>query len=121
MPRVSCAGRRRVRTREAGSPAPWAVWLAARSAPASAARLARSTACSEFPIAAIAAAAITTATVVSAVIGKITQPSFRDGPKDQTSDVQLHIGESRDSRFARSGRAPEGRLTPSILQPTAGL
>src|SRR5260370_9428468 len=23
---------------------------------------------------------------------------FRDGPKDQTSDVQLHIGESRDSR-----------------------
>src|SRR5712672_4243757 len=27
-------------------------------------------------------------------------PSFRDGPKDQTSDVQLHIGESRDSGFA---------------------
>jgi hypothetical protein len=25
---------------------------------------------------------------------KYTQ-SFRDGPKDQTSDVQLHIGESR--------------------------
>ena len=25
--------------------------------------------------------------------------SFRDGPKDQTSDVQLHIGESRDSGF----------------------
>src|SRR5229473_398724 len=30
--------------------------------------------------------------------------SFRDGPKDQTSDVQLHIGESRDSGFAL--RAP---------------
>ena len=25
--------------------------------------------------------------------------SFRDGPKDQTSDVQLHIGESRDCGF----------------------
>src|SRR6266702_7428571 len=24
-------------------------------------------------------------------------PSFRDGPKDQTSDAQLRIGESRDS------------------------
>src|SRR5882762_4742811 len=54
--------------------------------------------------------------------------SFRDGPPelgftrvqqhhcpsrqkptwmDQTSDVQLHIGESRDSGFARSARAPE--------------
>src|SRR5882724_7074456 len=30
--------------------------------------------------------------------------SFRDGPKDQTSDVQLHIGESRDSGFAASRR-----------------
>src|SRR5580704_6156592 len=30
--------------------------------------------------------------------------SFRDGPKDQTSDVQLHIGESRDSGFASSTR-----------------
>src|SRR5260370_18025095 len=29
----------------------------------------------------------------------IQTPSFRDGPKDQTSDVQLHIGESRDSGF----------------------
>src|SRR6266446_5636396 len=68
MPRVLCAGRRRVPTKAAGSPAPWAVWLAARLAPASVARWAPSTACSEFPIAAITAAAITTATVVSAVI-----------------------------------------------------
>src|SRR3979411_2967726 len=30
--------------------------------------------------------------------------SFRDGPKDQTSDVQLHIGESRDSGFASAMR-----------------
>src|SRR6266853_2914490 len=30
--------------------------------------------------------------------------SFRDGPKDQTLDVQLHIGESRDSGFASSTR-----------------
>jgi hypothetical protein len=33
------------------------------------------------------------------------QPPFRDGPKDQTSDVRLHIGESPDSRFALT-RAP---------------
>src|SRR6266478_9101957 len=31
------------------------------------------------------------------------KPSFRDGPKDQASDVQLHIGESRDSGFALRG------------------
>jgi hypothetical protein len=30
-------------------------------------------------------------------------PSFRDGQQDQTSDVQLHIGESR----LRASRAPE--------------
>src|SRR5260221_10322366 len=30
--------------------------------------------------------------------------SFRDGPKDQTSDVQLHIGESRDSGLDASHR-----------------
>jgi hypothetical protein len=30
--------------------------------------------------------------------------SFRDGPKAQTSDVQLHIGESRDSGFDASHR-----------------
>jgi hypothetical protein len=29
----------------------------------------------------------------------IHTPSFRDGPKDQTSDVQLQIGESKDSGF----------------------
>ena len=28
--------------------------------------------------------------------------SFRDGPKDQTSDVRQHIGESLDSGFTRS-------------------
>jgi hypothetical protein len=33
-------------------------------------------------------------------------PSFRDGPQDQTPDVQLRIGESRDSGFALP-RAPE--------------
>src|SRR5712664_1069870 len=32
--------------------------------------------------------------------------SFRDGPKDQTSDVQLHIGEFRDSGFARFHSRP---------------
>src|SRR2546429_2902927 len=34
----------------------------------------------------------------------IQTPSFRDGPKDQTSDVQLHIGESRDSGFDAAHR-----------------
>jgi hypothetical protein len=29
----------------------------------------------------------------------VDSPSFRDGPKDQTSDAQLRIGESRDSGF----------------------
>jgi hypothetical protein len=29
----------------------------------------------------------------------IQSPSFRDGPKDQTSDAQLRIGESRDSQM----------------------
>ena len=40
--------------------------------------------------------------------------SFRDGPKDQTSDVQLHIGESQDSGFARLTRA---RNDISIAEP----
>src|SRR3981189_228037 len=34
--------------------------------------------------------------------------SFRDGPKDQTSDVQLHIGEPRDSGFARCAPRNDG-------------
>jgi hypothetical protein len=38
---------------------------------------------------------------------EVWAPSFRDGPKDQTSDVQSHIGESRDSGFARFAPAPE--------------
>jgi hypothetical protein len=33
--------------------------------------------------------------------------SFRDGPKDQASDAQLRIGESRDSGFDAFGIAPE--------------
>src|SRR5580704_5161475 len=37
-------------------------------------------------------------------------PSFRDGPKDQTEDVQLRVGESRDSGFAsRPGMTAFGR------------
>ena len=54
---------------------PWVGWLAARSAPASAARWAPSRACSEFRIAAIGAAivatAITTATTISTAIDKV--------------------------------------------------
>jgi hypothetical protein len=34
----------------------------------------------------------------------LSTESFRDGPKDQTSDVQLHIGKSRDSGFDASHR-----------------
>src|SRR4051794_37650589 len=32
----------------------------------------------------------------------VRHPSFRDGPKDQTADAQLRIGESRDSGFDAS-------------------
>src|SRR5260370_24601079 len=38
------------------------------------------------------------------------QASFRDGPKDQTSDVRLHIGESRDSGFEASPRSQTRQL-----------
>jgi hypothetical protein len=38
------------------------------------------------------------------VIASEQTPSFRDGPKDQTSDAQLRIGESRDSGFDASHR-----------------
>src|SRR5260370_13986405 len=34
----------------------------------------------------------------------IQTPSFRDGPKDQPSDAQLRIGQSRDSGFDASHR-----------------
>src|SRR6202022_4668536 len=34
--------------------------------------------------------------------------SFRDGPKDQTSDVKLHIGESRCNEHRDSGFASIG-------------
>src|SRR5258708_40297861 len=42
-----------------------------------------------------------------------TRLSFRDGPKDQTSDVQLHIGnlEIPGSRFARPGMTKEFLMT----------
>src|SRR5260370_23057977 len=51
------------------------------------------------------------ATTAAAVpdLGFLSVSSFRDGPKDQTSDVQLHIGESRDSGFAL--RAPRNDET----------
>src|SRR5258708_11209405 len=42
---------------------------------------------------------------------------FRDGPKDETSDVQLHIGESRDSGFAsamRPGMTVDGFTRPPL-------
>ena len=44
----------------------------------------------------------------------VTDSSFRDGPKDQTSDVQLHIGESRDSGFASSTRPGMTRNTYAV-------
>jgi 4-hydroxy-tetrahydrodipicolinate synthase len=48
---------------------------------------------------------------LDAEIERRSATSFRDGPKDQISDVQLHIGESRDSgsmRSLSSGRALRG-------------
>src|SRR3981081_1723036 len=41
--------------------------------------------------------------------------SFRDGTEDQTSDVQLDIGESRDSGFAL--RAPRNDVAPNKKGP----
>jgi hypothetical protein len=43
----------------------------------------------------------------------IQTPSFRDGPKDQTSDAQLRIGEFRDSGFDASHRP--GTAAPDHL------
>src|SRR5258708_11234465 len=67
---------------------------------------------------------ITTAILVS----NCMEPpvSFRDGPKDQTADVQLHIGESRDSpmRNCALGFAATRRpgMTSSVaLSPAAQL
>ncbi len=40
-------------------------------------------------------------------IGWLVSPSFRDGPKDQTSDVHLRIGESSRFRARDFRRAPE--------------
>jgi hypothetical protein len=51
------------------------------------------------------------------------RPSFWDGPKDQTSDAQLRIGESRDAGFdaahrpgmtdaSFAGARNDGRSTP---------
>jgi hypothetical protein len=50
----------------------------------------------------------------------IQTPSFRDGPQDQTSDVQLHIGESRDSGFDASHRPGMTQSDSGLLRP-AGL
>src|SRR5258706_12387003 len=41
-------------------------------------------------------------------------PSFRDGPKDQTSGAQLRTGESRDSGFDASHRPGMTTLHPAL-------
>ena len=47
-------------------------------------------------------------------------PSFRDGPKDQTSGVQLHTGESRDSGFVlRTPRNDSPAYVPDFTWATA--
>jgi len=51
--------------------------------------------------------------VIASASEAIQTSSFRDGPKDQTSDVQLHIGESLDSGFDaphRPGMTDSGLL-----------
>jgi hypothetical protein len=48
--------------------------------------------------------------------------SFREAPKDQASDVELHIGESRDSGFALTRAPRNGSLhvsTNPVLEPLA--
>jgi hypothetical protein len=42
--------------------------------------------------------------ITGLLIPEILTPSFRDGPKDQTSDVQVHIGKSQDSGFTAARR-----------------
>ena len=42
-------------------------------------------------------------------------PSFRDGPKDQTADAQLRIGESRDSGFTLRVPRNDGRGSPRAV------
>src|SRR6478672_3125711 len=51
-------------------------------------------------------------------IARIFPWSFRDGSKDQTSDVQLHIGESRDFGFDATRRpgTTEGILPQSSVR-----
>src|SRR5216684_8692660 len=50
----------------------------------------------------------------------IFAPSFRDGAKHRTSDVQLHIGESRDFGFDASHR-PGMTMTSKTSPPTAAI
>src|ERR1700692_473451 len=95
MRRASCAARRRVLTKATGLAARWVGWLAARSAPASAARWAPSRACSEFRIvaigAAIVAAAITTATTISTALGNlIDRHCCANGSRERAPDDGLH-------------------------------
>src|ERR1700686_1743645 len=45
--------------------------------------------------------------------GSQPDPSFRDGPKDQASDAQLRIGESRDSGFDASHRPGMTAVRPA--------
>jgi uncharacterized protein len=47
----------------------------------------------------------------------VARKSFRDGPKDQTSDAHLRIGESRDSGFASSMRP--GMTKDSLMSAAA--
>src|ERR1700730_9668015 len=65
---ASCAARGKVPTRATGSPGRSVVWSAVRSEPVSAARWGPSRACLASRTAAIAAAAITTATIASTAI-----------------------------------------------------
>jgi hypothetical protein len=49
-----------------------------------------------------------------------TRPSFREGPKDQTSDVQLHIGESYNTRHGYDATMAEA-LQPVTPEQIADL
>jgi hypothetical protein len=78
-----------VGTKVTGLPVRSAARLATRSARASAAPSALLTAFWAFTMAAVAAAtATTTATTTSAAIGSWPKSRFRDGPKDQTRNLE---------------------------------
>src|ERR1700716_37943 len=119
MRRASCAARNRARRKATGLAALSAVWLAARSGPASVAQWEPSRACSGFRIVAggvaiVAAAIMTATTIFTAIDNFMRHCGMVRSTRPQMCDCTSGNSEIPRSRFQR---APEC----SILQPIAGL